>query len=281
MQPLLQQFLVKHGDVITLRTLHLNAAGSPGWLYVGSHEATEIAHSLDLPISDHRFQWQVLKLSPNVTGGNQNPTYVTEGDDILLKSLANGLTLTLPGKTCGLNVARAQVGEQVAIGNYYTSGEGGVSTVQLVDANGGASKDRAVVYGLRPYAIKLTNSHCFVSAQPHKSAGTAAAASQYESFLIMPPTGALQELEARARLIGDVPLVQQEAALQGAIDSAHGLATPFSQQAGGPAGNRKGLSVMVADVPSADVWPIVLGIAIVALIGAGYWYYRKRRTSRK
>jgi len=277
MQALLQQFLLKHGDILTIRTLHLNAGGTPGWLYLDSNETPQVAHGVDLPISDKRFQWQIIKLSPNVTGGNQDATYVTEGDDVLLKSLANNLVLTFHGKHCGLNVARAQVGEQIAIGNYYTSGQGGVSTLNLVDANGGATPNRAIVYGMRPYAIKSTNSHCFLSAPPHQQAATAGSASQHESFLLMPAYGTIAELEMRSKLIGDIPLITQEAAAQGMIDATHGEVTPFSQVV---SGQQRNVSVMAVDLPGGDTPWIIGGSVVVVLILLAVVYAFARKSAK-
>lgn len=208
MDALTQQFLLKHGDVLTIRTLHSNSTGQPGWLYLDANETPQIAHGIDLPISDKKFQWQVLKLSPNTTGGNQNPTYVTEGDDVILKSLANGLVLAFHGGFCGLNSAKAQVGEQIALGNYYTSGQGSTGTVRFVDMTGGVTQDRAVIYGLRPYAIKFAAQHCFLSTPPHDQGKTASAASVNEQFILLPPWGSLKELEMRAGAVGPVPLIK-------------------------------------------------------------------------
>lgn len=281
-EALLQQFLVKHGDVITIRTLNSNSAGEPGWLHLGSNEIPNVAHGVDLPVSDKRFQWQVIKLSPNVTGGNQDSTYVTEGDDILLKSLENNLVLTFHGLRCGHNVPRAQLSEKIAAGNYYTSGEGAVSNVQLVNPDGSISRDRAVVLGLRPYALKFPVSHCFLSSPQHEHTRTSSSATDNGQYVLLPASGSLDELEARANLHGAVPLVKQEAHLQGTIDSQNGPTTPFAQLVSSNSSSHSGkASVMTTSVShdSTYLW-IAGGVFLVALV-ACYWYYGKDRKSKK
>jgi len=284
---LTQQYLVKHGDVLTIRTLNMNSGGAPGWVYLDTNEAPQVAHGVDLPISDRKFLWQVLKLSPNVSGGNQNPIYVTEGDDVILKSMHNGLALTLHGLRCGVSSAKAQLGEQIAVGNYYTSGQGGLGTLSIVDATGGATRDRAVIYGLRPYAFKFPGTKCFLSMPPHDQGKTAASASQYEAFVLLPPTGALSELQLRAQTVGAVPQIKQETALQGWIDTTHGSSQAFAQQL--PAGDyaadqrqRQGqqvsaLATAVVLPYGNSVWPYAVGIAVISLLlWIGFYYWGKK-----
>lgn len=191
-------YLLKHGDVITLRTQSEGPGGQEGWLYLDRDEQPQISQAVTLPITDRRFMWQVLKPYPQMGGGNQNPDYVTEGDHIHLLSLHNDFVLTFHGNHCGFNAARAQMGKEIAMGNYQQQGDGGQSAIQLVGADGGVSENKAVVKAHRAYALKFTKNACYLSMPHGKIGGTSGGHGLSENFIIMPASGTVEELTYQA-----------------------------------------------------------------------------------
>lgn len=191
-------YLLKHGDVVTLRTQSEGAGGQEGWLYIDRDEQPQISHAVSLPITDRKFMWQVLKPYPQKGGGNQNPDYVTEGDHIFLKSVHNDLLLAFYGNHCGFNSTRAVLGQEIAMANYQQQGDGGQAAIQLIGADGGVSEDKAVVKGHRAYALKYTKNSCYLSMPFGEKGATSGGQGLAENFIIMPPSGTLEELEFQA-----------------------------------------------------------------------------------
>jgi hypothetical protein len=247
---------LRHGDVITLQTAQ-TTAGVPGWLYLDSGELPQTAYGIDLPISDKRFLWQVQKLSPNTTGGNQDATWITEGDDVVLKSLANGLVLQHTENTCGISPARATIADHIAIGNYYTQGQGSIGTVRFVSPQAAYLRGQAVHYG-SPYSIQFNASGCYLNVQPHALTGTAGQASLSNAFIIQPSSGAPGQPGNQ---------LQDAVAWHAQVESRAGSGNVFAQQVRYPAQRAGELSAMttIVQLPGNSKTPWIVG-AVVGLI---------------
>jgi hypothetical protein len=247
----MQETLLKHGDVITLRT----TTEPTGWLYVDSNETPQLAYSVQLPIQDRRFQFQVLKLCPQVSGGNNNCVYVTEGDDILLKSLSNNLVLTFGGNACGYEQGHFNLGQEIATTNYYNQGEGSLSAVRFLTQNGAPGQDRAVLKGPRAYGIQFPRAVCYISAPPQQQVTSAGSLSTTESFILLPAQGYYE---------GQQQQQQQPAGQASFLATAPAPGMPAPAPAPQPSGGARwlGISLLV-------LFLLLLGAALL------YWFVLK------
>lgn len=257
-----EQLLVKHGDVVTLRTQ--NEQG--GFLYIDRNTGSpEVAHDVALPITDRRFDFQIHKPTPQRGGGNQNPDYVTEGDQIILKSIDNNLVLTLHGNHCGFNTARANLGLEIAVAHYQAAGDGSHSAMQVIASDGSITHNQGAVKGHKAYALKFTQSGCYLS-MPHAQQGiTSGGHGLSNNFLILPASGTMEELQFQPQ--GPVDL-------DSAQDAGYGQYEP-------PTASAMAISLgpVHGPAPGGDdrdiIFAVVIGAIILAL-GVGFFFYTRK-----
>ena len=175
--------VLKNGQIVTLATkLDWNGQGA-GYLYVGPDWRFYLAPAKPAEF-DERYLFQIEK-PPQKSGGNPDLNIIYDGDDVFLRSIANGRYARFITNYGGINIWTVNADEHFTKYEYRAEGNGTMEAFKVVAMDDGSERGRPIMMdGQHSYGFVNPRSIAFVSASPYTGVRSAANGGPRESWFI-------------------------------------------------------------------------------------------------
>lgn len=179
--------ILKNGQIVSIATLN-NLGFGAGFMYTGPD-----AHLYVNPSKPAQFNQTYLfqiEKPPQKSGGNPDLNIVYDGDDILLKSLANGKYARYITNYGGSNVWYINADEHGAKYDYRDQGNGTMEALRISLMGNGSERGRPVMMdGIRSYSIHNPKSVAYFSYTSDGLVKSAGNANERESWFFTDENG--------------------------------------------------------------------------------------------
>jgi len=180
--------VLKNGQTVTFGSKLDFAGTGAGFLYTGSDWMLHFAPQKPAQF-DERYMFQLEK-PPQKSGGNPDLNIIYDGDDVLVRSIANGRYIRFITNYGGTNMFHVNADEHFAKYEYRTEGAGTMEAFRIVATGDGAVRGEPVIMdGKRTYALVNPRSIAYISASPYSGVRSAANAGDRESWFITDTNG--------------------------------------------------------------------------------------------
>jgi hypothetical protein len=201
--------VLKNGQITTLATKLDYHGNGAGYLYVGPDWRLYLAPAKPAEF-DERFMFQLEK-PPQKSGGNPDLNVVYDGDDILIRSVANGRYVRYITNYGGTNTFDVNADEHKVKFDYRAEGQGTMEAFRVVHTDAGSERGRPVMMdGQHSYGFVNPRSVAWISASPYRDVRSSANAGPRESFFItdhkgeVPPS--MAEVAGAGMALGHTPV---------------------------------------------------------------------------